>query len=152
MRLAFALAFMTVGYCAVEGTLSVTFAAMDRSISLMIFGLDSFIEVASASLVTWRLLGRYESQDWQAHNLRPEHTLAGDPCPACIISILQLRMPDSLFSASMMALSSRQACTLKLTELPAGRWTSGGSAAPSSRLACCSCFLRARPRPRVSQP
>ena len=58
MRLAFALAFVTVGYSVVEGTLSVTFAAMNRSISLMIFGLDSFIEVASASLVTWRLLGR----------------------------------------------------------------------------------------------
>lgn len=57
-RLAWLLALFSLTYCLIEGTLSVTFAAMDRQISLMIFGVDSLIEVASASLVVWRLLGK----------------------------------------------------------------------------------------------
>lgn len=52
------MAFLSLAYCLVEGTVSVTLAAMDKYISLMIFGLDSFIEVASATLVLWRLMGR----------------------------------------------------------------------------------------------
>ena len=56
LRLAVAMAFLSLAYCLVEGTVSVTLAAMDKYISLMIFGLDSFIEVASATLVLWRLM------------------------------------------------------------------------------------------------
>ena len=54
------MACFSVAYCLAEGTLSVVFAALDRYISLMVFGLDSLIEVASASLVLWRLLGRWD--------------------------------------------------------------------------------------------
>lgn len=57
-RLALCLALFTLAYCLAEGVLAVTFAALDRSVSLMLLGLDSLIEVASAGLVLRHLLGR----------------------------------------------------------------------------------------------
>ncbi len=57
-RAAWLLALASLAYCAAEGGASVAFAALDRQLSLMVFGVDSLVEVASASLVLWRLLGR----------------------------------------------------------------------------------------------
>ncbi len=49
------LARFTIGYNVVEGVVSIAFGAHDESWSLLGFGVDSFIEVASAVLVLWRL-------------------------------------------------------------------------------------------------
>lgn len=49
------LAYFTVGYNLVEGVVSVAFGAKDESLSLFGFGLDSFIECASAFVVLWRV-------------------------------------------------------------------------------------------------
>ncbi len=49
------LAWLTVGYNLVEGLVSMGFGAADESVALFGFGADSFIEVASALLVLWRL-------------------------------------------------------------------------------------------------
>jgi len=57
-RAAWLLALVSLAYCAAEGGASVAFASLDRQLSLMIFGVDSLVEVVSASLVLWRLLGR----------------------------------------------------------------------------------------------
>lgn len=57
-RVAVFLAALSVCYCLAEGLASVAFASSDASISLMIFGVDSLIEVTSSCLVLWRLLGR----------------------------------------------------------------------------------------------
>ena len=45
-------------HCTIEGVASITFAAMNGQLSLLLFGLDSVIEVASVLLVMWRLSGR----------------------------------------------------------------------------------------------
>lgn len=57
-RAACALALFSLVYCAAEGALSVVFAALDKQVSLAVFGVDSLIEVVSACMVLWRLLGR----------------------------------------------------------------------------------------------
>ena len=57
LRCAWAVEIISVLHCTIEGALSLTFAARDRQISLMLFGLDSIIEVAAVFLVMWRLSG-----------------------------------------------------------------------------------------------
>jgi divalent metal cation (Fe/Co/Zn/Cd) transporter len=49
------LALVTVGYNLVEGLVSIHFGLADESVALWGFGFDSFIEVASALLVLWRI-------------------------------------------------------------------------------------------------
>lgn len=55
-RRALRLALVTIGYNLVEGLVSMRFGWADDSLSLFGFGADSFIEVASAGLVLWKLL------------------------------------------------------------------------------------------------
>ena len=57
LRCAWAIEIISAIHCTLEGALSLTFAARDRQISLMLFGLDSIIEVAAVFLVMWRLSG-----------------------------------------------------------------------------------------------
>ena len=57
LRCAWAVEVISVIHCTIEGALSLTFASRDRQISLMLFGLDSIIEVAAVVLVMWRLSG-----------------------------------------------------------------------------------------------
>ncbi len=47
----------TVAYNLLEGVVSVGFGVVEESVSLAGFGLDSFIEVASALIVIWRFKG-----------------------------------------------------------------------------------------------
>ncbi|MCE1203951.1 MAG: heavy metal transporter [Holophagaceae bacterium] len=55
-RRALWLSALTIGYNLVEGLVSMAFGWADDSIALFGFGADSFIEVASALLVLWKLL------------------------------------------------------------------------------------------------
>lgn len=48
------LAAFTIGYNLIEGIISVVFGLEDNSISLLGFGVDSFLEVGSAIVVLWR--------------------------------------------------------------------------------------------------
>ncbi|MCB9759835.1 MAG: heavy metal transporter [Alphaproteobacteria bacterium] len=57
VRRAHALAWFTILYNAVEGGVSVAFGVSEASIALLGFGVDSWIEVASAAVVLWRLRG-----------------------------------------------------------------------------------------------
>ena len=57
IRCAWAVEVISAIHCTLEGALSLTFATRDRQISLMLFGLDSIIEVAAVFLVMWRLSG-----------------------------------------------------------------------------------------------
>ena len=57
LRCAWTVEIISVIHCTIEGALSLTFAARDRQISLMLFGLDSIIEVAAVFLVMWQLSG-----------------------------------------------------------------------------------------------
>lgn len=55
-RRALGLAGLTIGYNLLEGLVSMHFGWADGSVALFGFGADSFIEVASALLVLWKLL------------------------------------------------------------------------------------------------
>ena len=55
-RRALWLAGLTIGYNLIEGLVSMHFGWADDSVALFGFGADSFIEVASALLVLWKLL------------------------------------------------------------------------------------------------
>lgn len=56
------LAWLTVGYNLIEGLVSMGFGAVAESVALFGFGADSFIEVASALLVLWRLRVQSDAQ------------------------------------------------------------------------------------------
>src|ERR1700682_6642338 len=49
------LEYFTVGWNAIEGLVTVAMGVMARSISLVGFGIDSFIEVTSGSVLLWRI-------------------------------------------------------------------------------------------------
>jgi len=53
-----AVAAFSLIYCATEGVVSVFFGNLSGSNILLLFGIDSIIEVTSAALVLWRLLGK----------------------------------------------------------------------------------------------
>jgi len=55
-RRALWLSALTIAYNVIEGLVSMAFGWADESIALFGFGADSFIEVASALLVLWKLL------------------------------------------------------------------------------------------------
>ena len=57
MKCAWAVELASGLHCAAEGAVSITFAVRDKQISLMLFGLDSVVEVGSVLLVMWRLSG-----------------------------------------------------------------------------------------------
>lgn len=50
------LEYLTVGWNVVEGVIAVTAALAAGSVALMGFGIDSFVESASGSVLIWRLL------------------------------------------------------------------------------------------------
>jgi divalent metal cation (Fe/Co/Zn/Cd) transporter len=55
IRQAFRLEWLSVAWMAVEATVAVASGIAARSITLVAFGLDSVIELASAGVLTWRL-------------------------------------------------------------------------------------------------
>ncbi len=57
LRRAQLLAWLTIGYNLVEGLVAMGFGVAEESVALFGFGFDSFVEVASAVLVLWRLRG-----------------------------------------------------------------------------------------------
>lgn len=54
-RRARALAGLTIGWNVVEGLVSMAFGFAEESVALFGFGLDSWVEVASAAVVWWKL-------------------------------------------------------------------------------------------------
>jgi divalent metal cation (Fe/Co/Zn/Cd) transporter len=55
LRDALRLEYLTVGWNVIEGLVAVTAALAARSVALLGFGLDSFVETASALILVWRL-------------------------------------------------------------------------------------------------
>jgi divalent metal cation (Fe/Co/Zn/Cd) transporter len=73
------LAYFTIAWNSLEGLASVAAGAFAGSISLVGFGIDSFIEVASGSAVLWRFFGRTAG----AHRERIALRIIG----ACFLSL-----------------------------------------------------------------
>lgn len=61
LRDALRLEYLTVGWNVVEGIVAVTAALAARSVALLGFGLDSFVETASALILVWRLTTEREA-------------------------------------------------------------------------------------------
>jgi len=140
LHLAVVMASLSLAYCLVEGTVSVTFAAMDKYISLMIFGLDSFIEVASAVLVVWRLLGK-------PVDLKRERAavltigillvlLAGAATSASIIALVKHEHPETATFA--LAISSVSSVLLTISWLVKRRLAKKLNSAVLAADATCS--------------
>ncbi len=62
-RRALVLSYITVGYNLVEGVVSIIFGYLAGSPALVGFGLDSFVESASGSVMIWRFTGHEHMTD-----------------------------------------------------------------------------------------
>ena len=60
------LEYLTVGWNIIEGLIAVTAALAAGSIALLGFGVDSFVESASGSILIWRLLAERRAKDPEA--------------------------------------------------------------------------------------
>lgn len=63
IRRALGLEYLTVGWNLVEGVVSVAAALAAGSVALLGFGIDSFVESASGSIIIWRLLAERARTD-----------------------------------------------------------------------------------------
>ena len=66
LRHALRLEYLTVGWNVVEGVVAVTAALLAGSVALLGFGIDSFVESASGSILIWRLLAERRGADEHA--------------------------------------------------------------------------------------
>ena len=63
LRRALRLEYLTVGWNIVEGLVAIAAALAAGSVALLGFGVDSFVESASGSILIWRLLAERSSSD-----------------------------------------------------------------------------------------
>lgn len=63
LRHALRLEYLTVGWNIIEGVVAVTAAIAANSVALLGFGIDSFVESASGSVLIWRLLAEKKAKD-----------------------------------------------------------------------------------------
>ena len=63
LRQALRLEYLTVGWNVVEGVIAVSAALAAGSVALLGFGIDSFVESTSGSILVWRLLAERRSTD-----------------------------------------------------------------------------------------
>ncbi len=74
------LEYLTVGWNVIEGVIAVAAAIAAGSVALLGFGLDSFVESASAAILTWRFraehLGRVSQADVEAVEQRARRLVA----------------------------------------------------------------------------
>lgn len=66
LRRALRLEYLTVGWNVVEGVIAVGAALVAGSVALLGFGIDSFVESASGSVLIWRLLAERRASDHEA--------------------------------------------------------------------------------------
>jgi len=66
LRRALRLETMTVGWNIVEGVVAVTAALAAGSVALLAFGIDSFVESASAGVMLWRLVAERRADSEEA--------------------------------------------------------------------------------------
>src|SRR5581483_110520 len=63
------LEYLTIAWNVLEGLIAIAAGVAAGSIALVVFGLDSFIEVAAASVVVWDLRGASEERERRALRL-----------------------------------------------------------------------------------
>jgi cation diffusion facilitator family transporter len=73
VRLALLLEYLTVGWNLIEGVIAVTAGILAGSVALLGFGIDSFVESASGSVMIWRLRAERSQRLSQAQLGAAEH-------------------------------------------------------------------------------
>ena len=63
LRRALRLEYLTVGWNIIEGVIAIAAATASGSVALLGFGIDSFVESASGSVMIWRLLAERNAAD-----------------------------------------------------------------------------------------
>jgi divalent metal cation (Fe/Co/Zn/Cd) transporter len=63
LRRALRLEYLTVGWNIIEGVIAIAAALASGSVALLGFGIDSFVESASGSVMTWRLHAERRTTD-----------------------------------------------------------------------------------------
>ena len=63
LRRGLRLEYLTVGWNVVEGVIAIAAAIAAGSVALLGFGLDSFVETASGTIIIWRLLAEGRASD-----------------------------------------------------------------------------------------
>ena len=63
LRRALRLEYLTVGWNIIEGLIAVTAGLASGSVALLGFGIDSFVESASGSVMIWRLLAERNADE-----------------------------------------------------------------------------------------
>jgi len=66
IRRALSLEYLTVGWNLVEGIVAIAAALAAGSVALLGFGIDSFVETGSGSVLIWRLLAERGARDGEA--------------------------------------------------------------------------------------
>jgi divalent metal cation (Fe/Co/Zn/Cd) transporter len=104
------LEYFTIGWNTLEGVVAVVAGALAGSISLVGFGVDSFIEVASGAAVLWRM-----SVDADVHRRERNERLALRVVGTCFIALavyigyesindlIHKRIPESSLAGMILA-------------------------------------------------
>jgi divalent metal cation (Fe/Co/Zn/Cd) transporter len=85
------LEYFTIAWNTLEGLVAVVAGIVAGSISLVGFGIDSFIEVTSGSVLLWRM-----SVDWDAHRRPRNEKLAFRIVGACFLVLAAYIAYDSI--------------------------------------------------------
>ncbi|HZC23715.1 MAG TPA: cation transporter [Candidatus Binatia bacterium] len=93
------LEYFTIGYNCLEGVLSVIAGLAAGSVSLIGFGLDSFIEVTSATAIVWRLSRDHDSK----------HREAAERCSLRIVGVCFVALAAYIAFESASSLVRQQA-------------------------------------------
>ncbi|MBI2362694.1 MAG: heavy metal transporter, partial [Elusimicrobia bacterium] len=100
------LALFTVLYNLLEGGVSVWFGVSESSVALAGFGADSFIEVASAAAVLWRLRGGAEERRATRAIGALLLALASATAAASGLQLYGRNAPDTTLPGALIALAS----------------------------------------------
>ncbi|RUS25490.1 hypothetical protein BC938DRAFT_472081 [Jimgerdemannia flammicorona] len=100
IHLALLVCFITVIHNIVEGTISVLFGSENSSVSLLFFGIGSFVEILSAILVAWRFSADVGGKEILGLE-RERKTTLGVGVIMCLLSI-------GTIVASVVALAERE--------------------------------------------
>src|SRR4051812_766370 len=98
----------TIAWNITEGVVSIFFGSENDSVSLVFFGIDSFIEVSSAGLVLWRFLTESKPDEEKAAQILEENL--GKERKATIgIGLLFLLLSVATISDAIVALVLKRA-------------------------------------------
>ncbi|RIA83175.1 hypothetical protein C1645_786924 [Glomus cerebriforme] len=107
IKYAIYICIFTIFWNIIEGVVSIFFGNEEDSVSLTFFGIDSFIEVTSASLVLWRFLTESKPDEEKAIQILEEN-LSKERKVTIGIGLLFLLLSLATISDSIVALIQKR--------------------------------------------